>query len=74
MLSGDFERERAQALIAKYVGSLPNPARASKPAETPPRLATERVVHHNETKGRLPGMQILHSRTVGDRTPEVSSA
>lgn len=62
VLSGDFERERAQALIAKYFGFLPNPPRASKPpkpAETPPRLATELVVHHKETKGRLPGVQIL---------------
>lgn len=73
VLSGDFDRDRAQALIAKYFASLPNPPRASKPAGSPPRLATELVVHHAETKGRLPGMQILWL-TPGSGNPDSVAA
>lgn len=73
VLSGDFERGRAQALIAKYFGSLTSPPRAAKPEASKKRLATQTVVNHSEALGQRPMMRVLWL-TPGSENPDSTTA
>ncbi len=78
VIAGDFDKEKAKALVEKYFGSLPSRPKPKSPTVQDAQLEKEVVIRHDEEVASLPAVFVAwHTPALfkeGDATADVLSS